>query len=611
MDLLFINIPILVLFVLIFFVKNIKTKEIIISFLISFIINILIALFFKLKFIDSMIIGFYNVINVILIYYKKKKWTNFIPLLIVIIEMFALNFKYIFKEDFNFNYSNFILLNLFVMFLMLLFKDKEISFEKININKIQKITLLVSISLTIVFIIYTLFDKERFYIKYPLDYDSFNYKKNPYALLFEGFLNKHLYLNIKPDPRIGLLPNPYVGFTKYDYLWDFAWFDNKYYVYFGVAPVILFYYPVYLLSFTNYIPTYTFINVILLIFTTSFAFLALLRFYKHFSKKLSIVLFTLCLMASFLGGGYLFLAMAEEMYNTPILMGVCFMFMMFYYSLKGIEEDNKMAFLLMGISFILILSSRPNLTLSLFIILPFLLKYLFKEKKFLKNLKMFIPCFLALFTGFLLIGTYNYLRFKSVFDFGSNYQLTVSDVSKNKMSIENIIPALYYYLIQPPKLNTHAPYLILQLTDIKHFNLSHYTYTFPTFGLFTIPLNLFIIIGFIKNKNKLFIFFNTIGIILIFVLSFVNFSLAGVHIRYLMDILPICLFLALLNILLFNDKMMSSIGKMIFKSVFYIAFSLSIFYYLNILINEWYIIIKDYPTIKEIIYKILNGIMLK
>ena len=222
MDLLFINIPILVLFVLIFFVKNIKTKEIIINFSISFIINLLIALFFKLKFIDAMIIGFYNVINIILIYYKKKKWTNFIPLLIVIIEMFALNFNYIFKEDFNFNYSNFILLNLFVIFLMLLFKDKEISFEKININKIQKITLLVSIFLTIVFIIYTLFDKERFYIKYPLDYDSFNYKKNPYALLFEGFLNKHLYLNIKPDPRIGLLPNPYVGFTKYDYLWDFA-----------------------------------------------------------------------------------------------------------------------------------------------------------------------------------------------------------------------------------------------------------------------------------------------------------------------------------------------------------------------------------------------------
>ena len=73
MDLLFINIPILVLFVLIFFVKNIKTKEIIINFLISFIINLLIALFFKLKFIDAMIIGFYNVINIILIYYKKKK----------------------------------------------------------------------------------------------------------------------------------------------------------------------------------------------------------------------------------------------------------------------------------------------------------------------------------------------------------------------------------------------------------------------------------------------------------------------------------------------------------------------------------------------------------
>ena len=41
MDLLFINIPILVLFVLIFFVKNIKTKEIIINFSISFALMLL------------------------------------------------------------------------------------------------------------------------------------------------------------------------------------------------------------------------------------------------------------------------------------------------------------------------------------------------------------------------------------------------------------------------------------------------------------------------------------------------------------------------------------------------------------------------------------------
>ncbi len=609
MDILFINIPLLVLFFLIFFIKKAKSRGIITNSLISFIINVIIAVLFKLKYIDALIIGFYNVINVILYYYKSRKWLNYLPLLIIIIEMFAFNSKYILKDDYNFNYAGFIVLNLFVIFLLLLFKNKDFDFNSINTNKIFKIAMLVSLCLLVFFIVYSFFNSEKYYIKYPLDYEKFNYKKNPYALLFEGFLNKHLYINIKPDPRIGMLDNPYVGFSKYEHLWDFAWYDNKYYVYFGVAPVILFYYPVYLLSFGNYIPAYAFINVILLIFTITFAFLTLLRFYKHFSQKFSLVIFTLCLIASFLGGGYLFLALAEEMYNTPILCGVCFMFVMYYFSLKGIEEDNKWAFLIMGIAFILILASRPNLTLSLFLLVPSLIKYLFKNKAFWINLVRFVPCFIALLVGFTLIGCYNYLRFKSAFDFGSHYQLTVSDVSKNKLAIENIKASFYYYLLQPPRFENNAPFLKIQALDVKTFNLSHYVYVFPTIGLLTIPLNLFIVVGFIKNKNKELLLFNIVSIIFILVLSFINFSIAGVHIRYLMDLLPICLFVSLLNILLFNDRIKSIKGKYIFKSIFYIAFSLSIFYYLNLLVNESYIIIKEYPLIKQSVYNILNGIM--
>lgn len=611
MDILFINIPLVFLFISIFFIKRNKSCEILINFLISFIINLLIAIFFKIKYIDAIIIGFYNVINVILCYYKSKKWLNYLPLCLILIEMFAFNSKYILNDNFIFNYSGFIILNLFVIFLLLLYKDREIDFNRININKVFKVTMLACLFAMVIFLVYSFFNSERYYISYPLDYEKFNYKKNPYALLFEGFMNKHLYLNIKPDPRIGMLDNPYVGFSRYEHLWDFAWYDNKYYVYFGVAPVILFYYPIYLLSFGNYIPAYSFINVILLIFTTAFAFLTLLRFYKHFAKKFSLVIFTLCLIASFLGGGYLFLALAEEMYNTPILSGVCFMFIMYYFAIKGIEEDSKISFLIMGIAFILILSSRPNLTLSLFLLLPSLIKYLFKNKVFLPNLLKFVPCFIALFIGFTLIGSYNYLRFKSVFDFGSNYQLTVSDVSKNKLTFENTWAALYYYLLQLPRFENNAPFLKIQALNIKTFNLSHYVYVFPTIGLLTIPLNLFIIVGFIKNKNKELLLFNIVAIIFILVLSFVNFSIAGVHIRYLMDLLPICLFVSLLNILLFNDRINSIKGKYIFKSVFYIAFSISIFYYLNILVNESYIIIKEYPLIKQSIYKILNGIMHK
>ena len=257
------------------------------------------------------------------------------------------------------------------------------------------------------------------------------------------------------------------------------------------------------------------------------------------------------------------------MYNTPILFATMAMYSLIYYCFKGIEEKSKLSFALMGFSFIVIMTSRPNLSLAIIPLLAILLPYLFKNFK--KNVFNFIPCFIILILGFIGIGLYNYNRFGSFIDFGANYQLTVSDVSKNKILLENFKPAMFYYLFQPFEISKTFPYLKLVVYDIKNFNLSHYTYSYRTFGIFMIPISLFIFVGLFNRKNKQHIIFNILTLLFMIILAFLDFSLAGVHTRYVMDIYPFIIFVAICNILIVND-LADKIWKK--KLTFLISFAL-------------------------------------
>lgn len=485
-----------------------------------------------------------------------------------------------------------LIITIIVFFLDLykvLFKNKKSLFlKKRNFNnKFERIVKISMLVLVIIYLVVTFFNSKLFYIAYPLEYDTFNVAKNPYALLFEGLQDGHLYLKILPDDTLLSLKEPYGNRQNVTYLWDFCFYNEKYYVYFGIGPVILFYYPIYFLSFAKYIPTYIFMNYFCLILASGYSILALYRFYKHFCKKFNLYLFVLMVLILFFGGGYLLLCLAEPMYNTPILVATTFMFIMFYYCIKGIEENNKISFALMAFSFVVILASRPNLAFSVLVLLPLLFTYLL-NKDFLKKIKIFIPCFTVLIFGVSLICLYNYLRFDNIFDFGANYQLTVSDISKNKLRISNIWPTLYYYFMQKPVFNNNYPYISIALKNIKEYNLTYYVYTYPTIGLLTIPINICMFLGIINFKDKKYLIMNIIFILNVFILAFFDFSLAGVHLRYLMDILSMTVFISILNLLVINDKINNDKLRLLYFIIVLIIVVFSLIMFISLVDNFSY-----------------------
>jgi len=69
-----------------------------------------------------------------------------------------------------------------------------------------------------------------------------------YAQLTEAFLAGQLHLKQVPDPRLAALANPYAGEQGVPRPWDVSYYQNRFYLYFSAAPVLLFFAPVRLLT---------------------------------------------------------------------------------------------------------------------------------------------------------------------------------------------------------------------------------------------------------------------------------------------------------------------------------------------------------------------------
>jgi hypothetical protein len=72
-----------------------------------------------------------------------------------------------------------------------------------------------------------------------------NAERTQYGSLANGFLHGHLYLTIRPDPKLTALPNPYDPQQRQgiDYEFDTSYLNGRYYLYFSPLPALIIYLP--------------------------------------------------------------------------------------------------------------------------------------------------------------------------------------------------------------------------------------------------------------------------------------------------------------------------------------------------------------------------------
>ncbi len=138
--------------------------------------------------------------------------------------------------------------------------------------------------------IYCAAAQEKMTEPYPLEKPVESY--GCYVQLFDAFQKGQLHIDMDAQAElIGSLENPLrplaareaLGIGTYQPSWDRALYEGKFYVYFGVAPVLLVYYPFYFL--TGALPTDATLMGILSVAGIAFMTLLFLELLRRFAPN--------------------------------------------------------------------------------------------------------------------------------------------------------------------------------------------------------------------------------------------------------------------------------------------------------------------------------------
>lgn len=390
-------------------------------------------------------------------------------------------------------------------------------------------------------------------INYPLEGPVDNY--NPYIQQFDAFQKGQIHLDVEPTEELLELENPYNPNEREGiyYLWDRAFYEGKYYSYFGVTPIITVYLPVYLL--TGSLPSDNFVITVYAFIAAVFFALAVMQWYKNSGKNNSPYFAAMCTVFAYLSSlALLIFRGTARFYYIASMAGMAFTAAFAYYMLKAMGEakDKKRIgyFVLAGISFAFAFHSRVNSVLPFAItVIVFVTRHVvlrIKEKKTGLCLAELSALGIPVAAGVAASLIYNHIRFGSPFDFGTAYQLTVADTSLYKVSLRGLIPSIFHYFIHPFAFTKSFPFI-----GFNYINLGDYgsiTYVDSGLGIFAMPFILMLIASVVIfrsrrvcNGRKALL---ATALTSLLITAFFDFCMGGIIFRYTADISLYAAFLA-------------------------------------------------------------------
>ncbi len=424
------------------------------------------------------------------------------------------------------------------------------------------------------------------YIPYPLDGDVEYY--HPYIQQFDAFMKGQLHLDVAVSPELIALENPYSPDARegISYLYDRAFFDGRYYSYFGIAPILAVYYPFYLL--TGFLPVD---SVVMGIFSTLVALflpLSVIEWAKLRGKNIRPWLAAVCAVGACFSSAVLLIQRGRmSFYYIASLAGMAFVAAFVFFVLKALSAKKKavriVLMLLAGISFGLGFLSRINSALpAAIIIAAFVIVYFIHSIK-TKRVPAFIVEMAALAMpvaaaiGFSFY--YNFIRFGDILQFGSSYQLTIMNASLYKLTAGGLFSSLFYYFLQPFVTSDRFPYIQLAYHHFSDFGRN--VYTDSGFGIFAFPFMLSLLLSPVLFKSKQITrngkTLLTVSLAAFVITAFFNFCMGGVIFRYTADITLLAAFVSAVILLeicrLAEKNYAADISRIVKKSVILLTLS--------------------------------------
>ncbi len=289
-----------------------------------------------------------------------------------------------------------------------------------------------------------------------------------YAELAKSFTQGKLYLEEEPPQWLQDMSDPYDKGARDEaqketgepYLFDVAYYEGHYYVYFGVVPVLLFYLPFYMLTGANF-PTAIGVLVAAVMFTLGCSAM-LDRFARYHFKRVSLGIYLLVQIPIIFCSGVLYLVKFPTFYSLPIACAMAFSVWGLYFWMRGRESSRRrLMFVLGSLCMALVAGCRPQfLLLSLLAVPLFWRTYITKRRLFTRAGASEFACLMLPYVVVAMgIMAYNYARFGGFTDFGANYNLTMNDMTQRGWVWGRLPGAFFSYFLQPANMVGVFPFL--------------------------------------------------------------------------------------------------------------------------------------------------------
>lgn len=289
-----------------------------------------------------------------------------------------------------------------------------------------------------------------------------------YAELAKSMTEGKLYLNEEPPDWLKDMNDPYDKGARDEaqketgepYLFDVAYFDGHYYVYFGVVPVLLFYLPFYLLTGQSF-PTAIGVLVVVLMFVLGCSAL-LDRFARYHFRRVSLGIYLLVQIPLVFCSGVLYLIKFPTFYSLPIACAMAFSVWGLYFWMRGRESARRrLMFTLGSLCMALVAGCRPQFLLLSLLALPLFWRTYIKDRRLFTRAGA--SEFACLILPYIVVAAgimwYNYSRFGGFTDFGANYNLTMNDMTQRGWVWGRLPGAFFSYFLQPANMVGVFPFI--------------------------------------------------------------------------------------------------------------------------------------------------------
>jgi len=286
-----------------------------------------------------------------------------------------------------------------------------------------------------------------------------------YPIETAGFRSGHLYAEITPHPALVALKDPYDPVANAPYrVHDMSLYKGHYYLYYGVTPVLVLFWPVVLLT-GQYLsePFAVALFCSAGVWTGMALLLAIRR--RHFPRAPFAALLAgwLCLAWA---TPLTLLVIGPQFYQVPISCAIFLQALMLAAAYRSMHSPARpLAWLgAAGLLFGLSVGARPNY-LAGFVVLLVPIAFVARGCAGgpTGRRPSMAKALLWTFTPAALCGVgllwYNWARFASVTEFGMHYQLAGERVSNlTAMSLRYLVPHTAFYLFNPGQWESYFPY---------------------------------------------------------------------------------------------------------------------------------------------------------